>query len=154
MKSYTGSSCLENAYNAGKEAALKANAKDAKLAFVYASCDYDLKKLIKGVQEVLECPIIGNTSFTGVIMPEGYIGGDKKFVGVMVLGGPNLEVGIGFAARASYKSARDAGAAAAKKAMVDGKKPDAVYMTASPTPTSRFGPPSTITPTNFLSPPM
>ena len=53
MKSYTGSSCLENAYNAGKEAALKANAKDAKLAFVYASCDYDLKKLIRVCKKCL-----------------------------------------------------------------------------------------------------
>ena len=133
MKSYTGSSCLENAYNAGKEAANKTGAKDAKIAFVYASCEYDLKKLLKGVQEVLNCPVIGNTSFTGVIMPEGYIGGDKKFVGIMALGGNNLEVGVGFSARSSFKTARDAGAAAARKAIVDGKKPDAIYMTASPT---------------------
>lgn len=133
MKSYTGSSCLENAYKAGLEAAQNTKAKDAKLAFVYASCDYDLKKLLKGVKEVLDCPVIGNTSFTGVVMPEGYVGGDKPFVGVMVLGGDNLEVGIGFAARNKYKTARAAGAAAAKQAVIDETVPNAIYMAASPT---------------------
>lgn len=133
MKSYTGSSCLEDAFEAGFEAAKKAKARDAKLALVYASCDYDLKKVIKGVQEVLSCPIIGNTSFTGVIMPEGYVGGDKPFVGIMVLGGANLEVGVGYATRKSHRTARAAGAAAARKAIVDETIPNAVYMVASPT---------------------
>lgn len=133
MKSYTGASCLENAYKAGIEAGQKTKAKDPKIAFVYASCDYDLKKVIKGVRETLECPIIGNTSFTGVIVPEGYIGGDKPFVAVMVLGGDNLEVGIGFAPRNKFKSARLAGSAVAKKAVVDETIPNAVYMVASPT---------------------
>ncbi|MBR2053025.1 MAG: hypothetical protein IJ959_02600, partial [Clostridia bacterium] len=133
MKSYTGSSCLEDAFEAGFEAAKKAKARDAKLAIVYASCDYDLKKVIKGVQEVLSCPIIGNTSFTGVIMPEGYVGGDKPFVGIMVLGGANLEVGVGYATRKSHRTARAAGAAAARKAIVDETIPNAVYMVASPT---------------------
>ena len=118
MKSYTGSSCLEDAFEAGFEAAKKAKARDAKLAIVYASCDYDLKKVIKGVQEVLSCPIIGNTSFTGVIMPEGYVGGDKPFVGIMVLGGANLEVGVGYATKATAPRVQQAQPQRAKQLLM------------------------------------
>ncbi len=139
MKALTGYSVNENAYKAGKEAAKMAGkAKDAKLVFAYMSCDYNVKEVLRGIKEVYSCPVIGNTSFTGVIVPEGYIGGDKPFVGVMVLSDPNMVVGVGFAARANYQSARDAGEAAAKKArimtkMPVGDEPDLMYMTASPT---------------------
>ena len=139
MKALTGYSVNENAYKAGKEAAKMAGkAKDAKLVFAYMSCDYNVKEVIRGIKEVYSCPVIGNTSFTGVIVPEGYIGGDKPFVGVMTLSDPDMVVGVGFAARANYQSARDAGEAAAKKArimtkMPVGDEPDLMYMTASPT---------------------
>lgn len=139
MKALTGYSVNENAYKAGKEAAKMAGkAKDAKLVFAYMSCDYNVKEVIRGIKEVYSCPVIGNTSFTGIIVPEGYIGGDKPFVGVMTLSDPDMVVGVGFAARANYQSARDAGEAAAKKArimtkMPVGDEPDLMYMTASPT---------------------
>ena len=112
--------------------------KSAKLVFDYMSCDYKIKDVIKGIKEIYDCPVIGNTSFTGVIMPEGYIGGDKPFVGIMVLCDPDMVVGVGFADRKAFQSARDAGESATKAARVMTKmpyndEPDLMYMTASPT---------------------
>lgn len=139
MKALTGFSTNKKAYEAGLEAAKMAGKnKDAKLVFAYMSCDYKIKDVIKGIKEVYSCPVIGNTSFTGVIMPEGYIGGDKPFVGIMVLSDPNMVVGVGFADRKAYQSARDAGEAATKSArimtgMPYSDEPDLMYMTASPT---------------------
>ena len=139
MKALTGYSTNKNAYQAGVEAAKMAGKnKDAKLVFAYMSCDYKIKDVIKGIKEVYSCPVIGNTSFTGVIMPEGYIGGDEPFVGIMVLSDPNMVVGVGFADRKAYQSARDAGESATKHARVMTKmpyndEPDLMYMTASPT---------------------
>ena len=139
MKALTGFSTNKNAYEAGLEAAKMAGkSKDAKIVFAYMSCDYKIKDVIKGIKEIYDCPIIGNTSFTGVVMPEGYIGGDKPFVGIMVFADPNMIVGVGFADRKAYQSARDAGEAATKTARVMTKmpyndEPDLMYMTASPT---------------------
>ena len=139
MKALTGFSKNKDAYQAGLEAAKMAGKnKDAKLVFAYMSCDYKIKDVIKGIKEVYSCPVIGNTSFTGVIMPEGYVGGDEPFVGIMVLSDPSMVVGVGFADRKAYQSARDAGEAATKAARVMTKmpyndEPDLMYMTASPT---------------------
>lgn len=139
MKALTGFSKSKNAYQAGLEAAKMAGKnKDAKLVFAYMSCDYKIKDVIKGIKEVYSCPVIGNTSFTGVIMPEGYIGGNEPFVGIMVLSDPSMVVGVGFADRKAYQSARDAGEAATKAARVMTKmpyndEPDLMYMAASPT---------------------
>lgn len=139
MKALTGFSENKNAYLAGLEAAKMAGkSKDAKLVFAYMSCDYKIKDVIKGIKEIYDCPVIGNTSFTGVIMPQGYIGGDKPFVGIMVLCDANMVVGVGFADRKAYQSARDAGESATKHARAMTKmpyndEPDLMYMTASPT---------------------
>ena len=139
MKALTGYSVNADAYKAGVEAAKMAGKnKSAKLVFAYMSCDYKIKDVIKGIKEIYDCPVIGNTSFTGIIMPEGYIGGDKPFVGIMVLCDPDMVVGVGFADRKAFQSARDAGESATKAARVMTKmpyndEPDLMYMTASPT---------------------
>lgn len=67
----------------GKEASLKAKEglDSVKLAYVYASSDYELAALLEGVQEELpDVSLIGNTSFSGVITPECYIHEDEGFV--------------------------------------------------------------------------
>lgn len=139
MKALNGYSTHEKAFEAGKEAAKMAGkCKDAKIVFAYMSCDYNVKEVLRGIKEVYDCPVIGNTSFTGVVMPNGFIGGDTKFVGIMVLCDPKMVVGVGFAPKSSYQSARDAGEAAAKRARVMtkmpvGDEPDLMYMVASPT---------------------
>src|SRR5664279_395313 len=101
MKAATGFSCNANAYEAGKEAILKAKSSlsDPKIAFLYASADYDLKALLKGAKENLNCPIIGNTSFTGSIIPDGYISGANGFVTVMLVEDKDLVVGVGECAK-------------------------------------------------------
>ncbi len=143
MKVTTSYSVNKNGYEAGKEAAQKAKVAAAKLVFAYMSCDYKVKDVLKGIKEVFKCPVIGNTSYTGVVMPEGYIGGDKPFVGLMVLAGTDVKVGVGFSARKSYASAVEAGEAAAKKAyammgLPTKQYPDMMYMTASPTEEEYF----------------
>ena len=94
FKANTGSSINSNPKMGGKEAALKAKEglDSVKLAYVYASNDYELVALLEGVKEELpDVPLIGNTSFSGVITPEGYIHGDEGFVGVMAVSDPDME---------------------------------------------------------------
>lgn len=135
IKAKVGSSFLADAYAAGKEAADPC-CREAKVAFVYCSCDYDVPQVIKGVQETLPgVPVLGNTSFTGVITPAGYVGGDKPFVGVLSLCGDDLTVGIAGTPRTDAKCACIDGEKIAEEAMkVAGKTcpPDALYMAASP----------------------
>lgn len=136
MKALTGYSTNKDAFKAGVESAKMAKAKDAKIVFAYASCDYNLKELLKGIKSECSCPVIGNTSFTGVILPEGYVGGNEPFVGIMAISGKDIKVGVGFSARKDFQSARDAGQSAGEKAKKNsGEKdePDVMYMTASPT---------------------
>ena len=98
--SKVGSSVLTDAFLAGKQATEFAKIDGAKVAMVYCSCAYDVTEVVKGVKEVLDIPVLGNTSFTGVITPDGYVGGDKPFVGVLTLAGEELKVGIAGQAKA------------------------------------------------------
>ncbi len=132
----TGSSTNANSYLAGREAASKAKAglSNVKLSFAYASVANDLEQMLKGISEELPgVPVIGNTSFTGVIMPEGFVGGDDGFVGMLTLAGEDMAVGV--ASQPKTGSARSTGAAVARKAMhAAGKSvsPDYFYMVAPP----------------------
>ena len=74
MKAFNGYSTNPDPIVAGFEAAKMAgNAKSAKLVFAYMSCDYDVKKVLAGLSQYYKCPIIGNTSFTGVVVPKGTV---------------------------------------------------------------------------------
>lgn len=118
LKGAVGSSVLPDAYEAGKEAAKKsiAGMENAKVAFVYSSCVYDGEKLLAGVRESLPgAKIVGNTSFTGVITPEGFIGGADGFVGVLSLGGGDVTVGV--AGMEKKATARETGRMVAQQAM-------------------------------------
>lgn len=136
LKANTGSSVAGNPGIAGAEAAAKAKAglDGVNLAYVYASCDYDLDALLKGVSgELPGVPLIGNTSFTGVITPEGYISGEKGFVGIMAISDPDLTVGVAAVRRSGDAAA--AGARAARLAMEKAGKtlpPDYYYMVSPP----------------------
>lgn len=139
LKAKVGSSTLDDPKLAGLEAAKLASKglKNIALAFVYASCDYNVAKVLAGVREVLgETPILGNTSFTGVIVPEnGYVGGDKPFVGVMVLDDANLKVAVVSQDRSKVECPYLGGQNMAKAAMKKvGEKvaPNFFYMAASP----------------------
>lgn len=136
LKANTGSSVNSNPKAAGAEAAAKAKAglDSVNLAYVYASCDYDLEAMLAGIAEELPgVQIIGNTSFTGVITPEGYITGDDGFVGIMAVSDPDMTVGTASVERTDCPV--DAGEQAAKLAMEKAGKttpPDYYYMTAPP----------------------
>jgi len=136
FKAYVGSSMQSDPRQAGKEAAagVKAGLSGMKAAFVYASCDYDLPSVLSAIAaEVPGVPLFGNTSFTGVITPEGYIGGDKPFVGMMAFSDPDMVVGVASAAKdgCSVCKGREIAAAAMKAAGKD-CPPDYFYMAASP----------------------
>jgi hypothetical protein len=135
MKAQVGSSILTNAAAAGKEAAQKVKAElgDTKVAFVYAGVTHDLKVLLASIaQELPGVSLLGNTSFTGVVTPEGYVTGDA-FVGIFALGGDDLVVGTAGSAKGA--SARETGREIARQAQAAAGKtapPDYFYLTASP----------------------
>ena len=140
MKANTGSSVNSDPRAAGREAAKKAakGLKDPKIIFAYAASGYyeDLPEVVNGIRETLPgVPIIGSTTWHGVVLPEGFVGG-KYFVGAMALADPKLTVGIGAAARNGHaENARESGRKAALAAMkMAGRKdpPDYFYMSAMP----------------------
>ena len=138
MKSFVATSTAATAAEAGKEVAAKiaAGIDGAKVAMAYGSCDYDSKELLAAVaSELPGVPVLGNTSFTGIITPEGYIGGDKPFVGILALGGDDVVIGTAGAARDTAECARCIGKKLAEDAMKAAGKdcpPDYWYMAASP----------------------
>ena len=138
MKAFNGYSTNPNPLEAGLEAAKMAgNAKSAKLVFAYTSCDYDVKKVIAGLSQYYKCPIIGNTSFTGAIVPDGYITGDKGFVAIMTICGADVKAGVACVKKTSPEQCAVAlGEQAAKKALKDAGctcAPQIMYMVGSPT---------------------
>lgn len=138
MKAFNGYSTNPNPLEAGLEAAKMAgNAKSAKLVFAYTSCDYDVKKVIAGLSQYYSCPIIGNTSFTGAIVPDGYISGDKGFVAIMTICGADVKAGVACVKKTSPEQcAVVLGEQAAKKALKDAGctcAPQIMYMVGSPT---------------------
>ena len=136
IKAFNGYSINPKADEAGLEAAKMAgHASGAKLVFVYASCDYNIKKVIEGVKKVYKCPIIGNTSFTGVVVPHKFVTSEKGFVGILTLTG-SVDVGVAaIAKKDAAASAVELGEKVAKKALkaLNGKNPTAMYMVGSPT---------------------
>lgn len=138
MKSFVATSTAATAADAGKEVAAKiaAGIEGAKVAMAYGSCDYDAAELLGAIAgELPGVPVLGNTSFTGIITPEGFIGGDKPFVGILALGGDDVVVGTAGAARDTADCPRKIGKKLAEDAMKAAGKdcaPDYWYMAASP----------------------
>ena len=107
FKPYVGSSTNPDPKLAGKEAAAAVKAADLKAAFVYASCDYDVPTVLAAIgEEIPGVPLFGNTSFTGIITQDGYIGGDKPFVGIMAFADSELVVGVASASKDGDSIAR------------------------------------------------
>lgn len=136
-----GSSTNPDASRAGAEAAASAkqNLNDVKIAFLYSGVQYDQKELIKAASAELQgVPVIGNTVFTGVITPDGFVSSEDGFVGILCLGGDDLDVGVSGSPKGG-KDAREVGRAVAKEALAaagrptEGKiiPPDFFYMAAS-----------------------
>lgn len=137
MQSFVATSTAADAATAGAEVAgkIKAGLPNAKLAMVYGSCDYDSEALLGAITAALpNVPVVGNTSFTGIVTPEGFIGGDTPFVGIMALGGDDVTISTSGASRA-HGEPREIGKMLAKAAMEKAGKTTAPaywYMAASP----------------------
>ena len=136
ITSKIATSTLECPLQAGKTAAseVKKALGDVKIAFVYAGVDYDIEKLMSAISEELpSTAILGNTSFTGVITNDGFVSGEKGFVGILALAGDDLVVGTAGLPRGecAMKTGKTAALEAMKKAGFD-CAPDYYYMAASP----------------------
>jgi len=125
------STVLQDPAAAAREAA--EGISGAKLAFLYSSVNYDQSELIGCLKkEMPNTPIIGNTSFTGIITPQGYVSGDH-FAGVMAFEGDDVKAGVAGAERGDCPVAT--GEKVAREAMQKAgmsKSPDYFYMVASP----------------------
>lgn len=136
LQANTGSSIAKDARQAGGECARKARTglNNINMAFVYGSCAYDLEAMLEGIRaELPGVPFIGNTSFTGVVLPEGFVGGADGFAGMLALADPDLKVGI--AGLPKSECAFATGQAVARAAMQQAGQdcpPDYFYMAAPP----------------------
>lgn len=136
MEANVGSSVNRCPKTAGAEAAAKAKQglNQIKMAFAYASCEYDLDSVLAGIaDEMPGIPVIGNTSYTGVITPEGFISSEDGFAAVMAVAEAGMEVGIAAVEKGSC--AIEDGEKAARLAMEKVGKttpPDYYYMVAPP----------------------
>ena len=136
LKANVGSSVLKCAKSAGKEAALAAAAGLEKVGalFVYGSCGYDTAEMMSGVREALpDVPAFGNTSFTGIITPDGFVSSDDGFVGAMALSDPAMKTGAAASERGSdpVETGRRVALEAMKAAGME-TAPNFFYMAASP----------------------
>lgn len=134
LQAKVGSSTASDARTAGLEAASKAHVPGARVAFVYSSCQYDQSELLAGARAALPgAAVIGCTSYTGVLTPEGFITGKDGYVAVMAVA--DDEMRIGAAGSAKRGDARSTGREVAKAAMASAgttEKPAYFYMVAPP----------------------
>ena len=108
----------------------------SKVVFAYSSCAYNTPAMLDELSSQLPgVPVIGNTSFTGVITPAGFVGGDG-FLGAMALDDPDMAVGVASVQKSdAAESAVELGEKVAKLAMEAAGKDSApayYYMAASP----------------------
>lgn len=135
LKAKVGYSLQEGAKEAGLDIAQKTT-KDfnhLKLNMLFTSCKSDIKKLVKGIREITETPVIGCTSNGGLIVPDGYITSENGFAGMMSLDDEHLTVGV--ACKEAGRDARAVGRKVAIEAVENAKStraPAYFYMVASP----------------------
>ena len=97
LKAKVGYSINPDSFIQGLETAKKStkDLNNIKLSFLYTSCKSDSKKIIKGIQEVTDTQIIGCTSSSGIIVPDGYVTSENGFAGMLSISDQNLVVGLG-----------------------------------------------------------
>ena len=102
------------------------------MAFVYSGVQYDQKELLDAIAaELPGVPLIGNTSFTGVITQDGFVTGDDGFVGIMAIADPDMKVSV--AGMPKEGTARETGKKVAELALERAgthAAPDYFYMSA------------------------
>ena len=135
LKAQTGTSICKDVKQAARQAAAAVKeVGDMKMAFVYSGVQYDQQALLDAIgAELPGIPLVGNTSFTGVITQEGFVTGEDGFVGIMAMGGEELTVGV--AGLPKEGTARETGRKAAEAALAKAGRtdaPDYFYMVAPP----------------------
>lgn len=135
LKSRVGYSINQDDIVTGLETAKKSlkGLNDVKINFLYTSTNNDIKKVIKGIREVTDTPIIGCTSSSGVIIPDGYLTNEKGFAAMLSLNDFNMNVGV--ACHEAGKDPRAVGrkvAISAVQAAGSSRAPAYFYMVASP----------------------
>lgn len=117
LKTKVGWSKAPDGFHAGRQAAEKAmeGLSDASLAVVYGSPDYDQAALLAGVRGVVgEAPLIGCTSFNGLLTADGFVSGKEGYSAVMILADSELKVAVAGAEKSG--DARQTGRQAAREA--------------------------------------
>lgn len=135
LRSKVGYSINPNFISAGFETANKSTEdfSNVKINFLYTSENSDIKKVIKGIKEVTNTPLIGCTSSRGVITPHGYITSESGFSAMLSIDDLNLSVGV--AGHEAGKDSRTIGRKVAIEAVQAAKStrsPAYFYMVASP----------------------
>ncbi len=135
LKAKVGYSINPDSFIQGLETAKKStkDLNNIKLSFLYTSCKSDSKKIIKGIQEVTDTQIIGCTSSSGIIVPDGYVTSENGFAGMLSISDQNLVVGLG--CHEAGKDPRIIGRKVAIEAVQNAKStraPAYFYMVASP----------------------
>ncbi len=133
LKTKVGSSINPDNKLAGKEAAKKARLAGAKVGFLFTSVVMDQKKVLAGIKEVADVPVLGCTSSAAIATHEGYFNAETGYAGIMSFSG-DFEVGVAGRAKKEGEDARAIGRELAKKAVkqLNGAKPSYFFMTASP----------------------
>jgi len=106
------------------------------VVFAFSSCAYSHKDMLgEFAAELPGVPVIGNTSHTGVITSDGFVGG-AGFLGAMAIHDPDLAVGVASVAKTdSSQNAVELGEKVAHLAMAHAKRSEApayYFMAASP----------------------
>ena len=135
LKAKVGYSINPDDFISGMETAKKSTKdfSNIKINLLYTSSNMDVKKVVKGIRDVTDTPIIGCTSNGGVIVPDGYVTSEQGFSGMMSLNDPDLEVGV--SCHEAGKDPRVIGRKVAIEAVQNAKTtraPSYFYMVASP----------------------
>ena len=135
LKANVGYSIDTDEKEMGLEATIKATKglEDVKINFLYTSCKNDIKKIMKGLREATDTPVIGCTSCEGIITPDGYITSENGFAGILSMSDSDLVVGV--AAHEGGRDPRAIGRRVAIEAVENAKStraPAYFYMVASP----------------------
>ncbi len=125
-------------FRAGQEAAgkaLEALGEKPRLAVAFCTVAYDTTRFLEGIREAAgDAPLIGSTSFTGVLTPAGFLHAEHGAGTVMLLAGEDMAFGVGAAAIGEEPEAAGEKAALAAVAQA-GKKshdPVAAFMLVAP----------------------
>ena len=135
LRSKVGYSTDIDDFTTGEETAIKASKdlSNVKLGFLYTSIKNNIDEVVAGVKSITKAPIIGCTSSSAIIVPDGIVSSTHGFAGMMMLDDENMVVGV--ACHEAGRDARSIGRKVAIEAVENAqttRAPAYCYMVASP----------------------